>query len=202
MKNPAHFWNRVSTPPASKPGGTSLKIIQASQPYLNTSQNALDLGCGSGSISNALAPSVKHLLGIDISSRMLAYARTQAREKGLTQIDYSETHLYDIGLTPASYDLVLAFNVLPYLTELDKSLNQIHQLLKPGGLFLSCTACIRDKRNLLHPLLHLLHKFGVLPPTHFFSSTSLRDRLTQAAFSIESFEQITDLPEYFIVARK
>lgn len=202
MKNTVKFWDRVSSPASAEPGGTSGKIITACSPFLKADQQVLDMGCGSGGITNALAPKVKQMVGIDISPKMLHFARQQAQEKQLDNVHYREGHLSNTDLSPGSFDVLMAFNVLHYVDALEITLQHVHQLLKPGGMFISSTACLRDKRNLMYPLLSLLKNIGILPPTHFYSSTALVAAIESAGFAIEKSFAITELPERFIVARK
>jgi SAM-dependent methyltransferase len=69
--------------------GTALCLIEVSDvlgPVLEAGGLVLDLGCGLGRLSNPLARVYRagRIVGVDISSRMLAHARAQAQWENLT----------------------------------------------------------------------------------------------------------------------
>jgi SAM-dependent methyltransferase len=49
---------------------------------------ALDFGCGTGRLTNALAPHFAEVVGVDVSAGMLAEARTESAKRGLGNIAY------------------------------------------------------------------------------------------------------------------
>lgn len=95
-----------------------------------TINDLLDLGCGTGLVANALQETVKHRVGVDISPRMLA----KARSKKL----YHTLHLQDIlpfmlGSSQA-YDLVTAADVLCNTGDLSPFVKAARNVLTPRGL--------------------------------------------------------------------
>ena len=76
----------------------------------------LDLGCGTGSITNILAKRGYDMIGVDLSSDMLNVARDKAMEDGLDVLylcqDIREFELY--GTVDA---IICTLDVLNYITE-------------------------------------------------------------------------------------
>jgi predicted TPR repeat methyltransferase len=103
-------------------------------------KRAIDLGCGTGLAAAAFASEVDHFTGIDLSPRMIE----RARATGL----YAELEVADMlqGLrdkSDASADLVLAADVMVYLSDLTPLLREVKRVLATGGL-LAFTAEAHD----------------------------------------------------------
>jgi predicted TPR repeat methyltransferase len=93
----------------------------------------LDLGCGTGLAGEVFRPLASHLVGVDLSSAMVA----KANEKGI----YDETHVAKIedflsaaATEPGRYDLVIAADVFVYVGDLAPIFAAIDKILAPGGL--------------------------------------------------------------------
>lgn len=102
-------------------------------------RRALDLACGTGAASLALAAAGAEVVGVDRSPQMLAIARARARDRGLP-VTFVEADLR--RLTPAlghqgPFDLITClYDSLNYLTgdgELAAALAGAAPLLRPGG---------------------------------------------------------------------
>jgi SAM-dependent methyltransferase len=92
-----------------------------------------DLGCGYGWFSRwARAQGASHVLGIDVSERMLARAGAATADRGIT---YERADLEGIDLAEGAFDLAYSSLVLHYLADLGRLLAQVHRALAPGGRF-------------------------------------------------------------------
>jgi 2-polyprenyl-3-methyl-5-hydroxy-6-metoxy-1,4-benzoquinol methylase len=60
-------------------------------------------------------------------------------------VDFAQTNLFDERYTKESFDVILAFNILHFLEDHRQALQRITELLKPGGLCISLTPCLREK---------------------------------------------------------
>ncbi len=92
-------------------------------------QDALDVGCGTGTLLAALAARVPHVEGIDRDPAMAA-------RSGARPVD-----LFDLPAEPA-YDVVTAVAVLHHLP-LEPALTRLRSLLRPGGRLL-VVGCYRQ----------------------------------------------------------
>ena len=106
--------------------------------WLPQAERVLDVACGTGNLTLPLAKQGYQLTGLDLSSQMLAIARTKTLEAGLT-IDYLQqdmTQPYGVG----DFDVVTCFfggiNHLLSVEALQACFQQIYAALKPGGLFI------------------------------------------------------------------
>ena len=97
----------------------------------------LDIGCGIGRVERALAPRVKAITAIDVSSGMIAEARRRCRD--LLNVTFAQCNGRDLAeYQDGSYDLVLAVDSFPYLFAanpgiVDQHFRDCARILRPGG---------------------------------------------------------------------
>ncbi|OOG39085.1 tetratricopeptide repeat protein [Polaromonas sp. A23] len=94
--------------------------------------SVLDLGCGTGLSGSALAAHAGELVGVDLSSKMLAKARARNIYSRLEHMDLVSMMQNE---APASYDVLISADVFIYVGRLDGLFDQAQRLLRPGGLF-------------------------------------------------------------------
>jgi SAM-dependent methyltransferase len=72
--------------------------------------NVLDVGCGTGKVMRAAArrASPGSVLGIDLSSRMLDYARRQSEDEGLTNVRFVQGDAQVHPFEPACFDIAIS----------------------------------------------------------------------------------------------
>jgi SAM-dependent methyltransferase len=91
----------------------------------------LDLGCGYGWFCRwARQSGARHVLGIDVSERMLQRARDFDSDE---QVVYRRADLEDVELPEAAFDLVYSSLAFHYVTKLPELVSRIHTALVPGG---------------------------------------------------------------------
>ncbi|MBS0516174.1 MAG: bifunctional 2-polyprenyl-6-hydroxyphenol methylase/3-demethylubiquinol 3-O-methyltransferase UbiG [Proteobacteria bacterium] len=98
----------------------------------------LDVGCGGGLLSEALAAAGAQVTGIDLAPRVLDVARLHLHESNL-QVDYREVSVESLaqGL-PAAFDAITCMEMLEHVPDPGSVIAACAMLLKPGGrLFLS-----------------------------------------------------------------
>jgi 2-polyprenyl-3-methyl-5-hydroxy-6-metoxy-1,4-benzoquinol methylase len=199
----ANTWDK----PGVSLGENDLRIIDETKKFLDASAVILDYGCATGSIALEMAGIVKEVHGIDLSSKMIEIARKKADERKIENIEFAHATIFDESLTEESFDLILASSILHLLENLPQVLNRIHQLLKPGGLFVSATPCLGEK-TLVSILVNiptfLLSKIGILPHINFLSIPGLVASITNESFQIVEHESLAVRPiaEHFIIAKK
>lgn len=97
-------------------------------------ERALDIGCGPGLTTEALARSVGstgQVLGIDIAQPMLAIA--QQRCQVLPQARFELADVTRLPCADASFDVALASQVYEYVEQVDDALRELARVLRPGG---------------------------------------------------------------------
>lgn len=112
-------------------------------------KHILDLGCGDGGYSRALAHKGTFLTSADCSEDMVGYAKNKAEEEGL-RIDHHVINANALnGIQKNYYDLVLCSMMLMDVEDLDGTLKEIHRVLKPKGtVFISILhPCFKGKET-------------------------------------------------------
>jgi len=97
----------------------------------------LDVGCGQG---KSFRPLIEHfspqrLIGVDAEEKCLRLAAAAAQKED-TPIELLRGDIADLGLPPASVDLVFCHQTFHHLVRQEESLAQFHRVLKPGGVLL------------------------------------------------------------------
>ncbi len=98
---------------------------------LDESWTVADLGCGTGAVSQSLAPFVERVIGVDESNAMLVAAKK--RVHGLDNIDLRNGRLEALPLGDREVDVALLFLVLHYVAEPVRVISEAVRVLKPGG---------------------------------------------------------------------
>ena len=91
----------------------------------------LDIGCGMGQHARQYADmGAKSVLGIDISEKMLAYARVH---NGGENITYRCMAMEELEAIDGQFDLVTSSLAFDYVEDFEGLMDAIHRRLKPGG---------------------------------------------------------------------
>jgi SAM-dependent methyltransferase len=104
---------------------------------LGLDREALDIGCGIGRIEQALAPRMRHILGIDLSPAMIAEAKRRCT--GVANAAFAVCGGTGLAqFAEAGFDLLLAIDSFPCLVAEAPAIAGRHirdagRLLRPGG---------------------------------------------------------------------
>jgi 2-polyprenyl-3-methyl-5-hydroxy-6-metoxy-1,4-benzoquinol methylase len=198
------FWDRMAKyfdRAERKDEPINSMIIEKTRTFLKISDNVLDYGCGTGTVAIEIAGSVKTVHGIDISSKMIDIAKEKTLEHKVKNIDFAQTTIFDEKLETGSFDVILCFYLLHLVEDTPKVMQRINELLKPGGLFLSATPCMRG--TFLGVLLSPVSKIGLIPQITSFKITELEDSIASGYFEIVETECLHQRSQqYFIAAKK
>ncbi|WP_374546212.1 bifunctional 2-polyprenyl-6-hydroxyphenol methylase/3-demethylubiquinol 3-O-methyltransferase UbiG [Rhodoblastus sp.] len=98
----------------------------------------VDLGCGGGLLSEPLAALGAQVTGIDPAEDNIAAARRHAAIAG-AEVDYQPLTVEALAASGASFDAVLAMEVLEHVADVKGFLAASAALVRPGGLFVGAT---------------------------------------------------------------
>ncbi|MGV8960451.1 MAG: bifunctional 2-polyprenyl-6-hydroxyphenol methylase/3-demethylubiquinol 3-O-methyltransferase UbiG [Stenotrophomonas sp.] len=98
----------------------------------------LDIGCGGGLLSEALAKAGAQVTAIDLAPELVKVARLHGLESGV-QVDYRVQAAEDLAAEqPGTFDVVTCMEMLEHVPDPGSVVRACATLLKPGGqLFLS-----------------------------------------------------------------
>ncbi|WDS36727.1 bifunctional 2-polyprenyl-6-hydroxyphenol methylase/3-demethylubiquinol 3-O-methyltransferase UbiG [Pseudoxanthomonas sp.] len=101
-------------------------------------KRVLDVGCGGGLLSEALAAAGAQVTAIDLSPELLKVARLHKLESGV-EVDYRQVAVEDLAEeAPESFDAITCMEMLEHVPDPGAIIEACARLLKPGGqLFLS-----------------------------------------------------------------
>jgi 2-polyprenyl-3-methyl-5-hydroxy-6-metoxy-1,4-benzoquinol methylase len=176
MNKSEKFWDRMAKyfdRVERKDEPTNIRIIEKTRNRLKISDNVLDYGCGTGTASIEIASCVKNVTGIDISSKMIEAAKGKTVEREVKNIDFEQTTIFDENFKKGSFDVIICFYLLHLVEDTPKVMHRINELLKPGGLIISATPCIRG--TLWGAVLSPVSKIGLIPPIKSFKISELED---------------------------
>jgi len=130
----------------------------------------LDIGCGGGILSEALAREAAEVTGIDLARESLTVARLHQLESGLTNLSYREIAAEQLAVVePESFDIVTCLELLEHVPDPASIVTACGQLARAGAHVFFSTI----NRNLKAYLLAVLgaeYLLGLLPRgTHDFS---------------------------------
>jgi len=98
----------------------------------------LDIGCGGGILSEAVARLGASVHGVDVAAKNIHAARLHAESGGLA-IDYEVASAEILSGRGELYDAVLNMEVVEHVAELDFFLNACMKLVRPGGVMVVAT---------------------------------------------------------------
>lgn len=204
MKGSKAFWDKSAPRYAKSPvrdEAVYQEKLAITREYFSSDSSVLEFGCGTGSTAIVHAPYVKQIIATDISQKMLDIAGQKARDAGVENIHFQQGTLDDLSFEKESFDAILGLNILHLLEDVDSALARVHELLKPGGVFVSSTALVSDIFFLWRLLIPVMQWVGMAPYVNTFGKETLISKLTQAGFSIDR-EWQPNKASVFIVARK
>jgi cyclopropane fatty-acyl-phospholipid synthase-like methyltransferase len=111
------------------------KVLEIHEPDME--DRVVDLGCGWGTFSFALAPRVATVVGIDFSEKSVALCNQRLAEEPNDNLRFSCADARDTGLEQGAWDLVLAADLFEHLYPEDsvRVVAEAFRLLRPGGRF-------------------------------------------------------------------
>lgn len=92
----------------------------------------LDVGCGAGLLTNALALDGHHVTGIDLSEQSLKIAEQRDQTK---KVHYLSANAYALPFPDASFDVVCAMDILEHVENPNTLIQEASRVLKNKGLF-------------------------------------------------------------------
>jgi carbamoyltransferase len=110
--------------------GLYAKALDEAIPY-NTS--VLEVGCGTGQLSNYLGISCRRVIGTDLCLNSLRLAENFRREHNLTRIRFVQANLFRLPFDPEQFDVILCNGVLHHTSDPHGGFKALLPLLRPGG---------------------------------------------------------------------
>lgn len=211
MTATAEFWDKAAEKYAKSPIGDIdgyNTTLNKTRGYLSATDHILEVGCGTGSTALLLANDVAKITASDISSEMVRIAQGKAADQGIGNVSFVVGDIHSPKLDGVAYDAVMAFNLLHLLEDVERATRRAHDLLKPGGVFISKTLAQKDsgpalKMRMIKLIVPIMQLLGKAPFVNFMSARALDRMITTNGFEILESGYFPETADgRYIVARK
>ncbi len=147
----------------------------------------LDLGCGTGRFSEALAVRFgADVIGVDPSAKMLALARTKRRTD---RVHYQRAHAEAIPLVPRSIDMIFMSMSFHHFSDPHRAAQECRRVLREPGPVLVRTATRERSRS--YPYMPFFPASVPLLEETLPDSAAIRGAFEAAGFHLAATELIT-----------
>lgn len=153
----------------------------------------LDAGCGPGNLVPEFARRYGHVCAMDASPRMVDVARSNAA--GLRNVSYQVGNIEYLPFEDETFDVVCSAGVIEYLPRFDRALEEMHRVLRPGGLLILPTTNAAAPAHWFRPILEPVARlsavarvFGIQPGAYrlwFHRVPEFKKRLQAAGMVLE-----------------
>jgi ubiquinone/menaquinone biosynthesis C-methylase UbiE len=205
MSGEARFWDKRAGKYSQRPVADQEsyeKKLEITRAYLRPDSKVLETGCGTGSTALAHAPYVRHILATDISPEMIGIARDKAEAGQIENVTFETRAVDDHEIAESRYDVIMAHNLLHLLENKEAAISAAYRGLKPGGVFVTSTACIGDMSWWFRIIAPVGYFLRLIPLVKVFTQAQLEQRLIEAGFVIEHEWLPKKNAAVFIVAGK
>jgi SAM-dependent methyltransferase len=178
---------------------------------LRPGEIVLDLGSGGGIdvllSAQRVGPTGKSY-GLDMTDDMLALARENQRQAGVTNVEFLKGEIENIPLPDNSVDVVISNCVINLSADKDRVLREAYRVLKPGGrfavsdvvvrgsvpeavrksmlLWVGCMAGALEENEYLAKLTAAGFEEASLEPTRVYDVEDARQSLTEAGLDVDA----------------
>lgn len=133
-------------------------------------KKVVDIGCGGGILSDAMARQGAEVLGADLAVKSLKVAQLHALEAGTQGVQYREISAEDLAQEQAGqYDVVTCMEMLEHVPDPSSVVKACSALVKPGGWVFFSTLN-RNPKSFLFAVVGAEYILNLLPKgTHEYA---------------------------------
>ena len=140
---------------------------------IDSSIVAGDLGCGTGQLTEIIAPYVQRVIAVDGSNDMLDAARL--RLGGAANVDLRKGELENLPIDAAELDAAMLSLVLHYSPAPPRALADVARVLKPGGRVLVVDMLPHERQEYQQQMGHVWLGFSEKQIARFLAGAGFRD---------------------------
>lgn len=126
-------------------------------------KRVVDIGCGGGILSDAMARQGAQVLGIDLATKALKVARLHALEAQTPNVQYREQSAEELAAAePGSFDVVTCMEMMEHVPDPSSIVRACATLVKPGGWVFFSTIN-RNPKSFLFAIVGAEYVLNLLP---------------------------------------
>ena len=126
-------------------------------------KTVLDVGCGGGILTEAMARRAAQVTGIDLASKPLGVARLHALESGVANVEYREIATEALAAeSPGTFDVVTCMEMLEHVPDPSAVVQACAHLTRPGGWVFFSTLN-RNPKSFLFAIIGAEYLLRLLP---------------------------------------
>jgi len=135
-------------------------------------QRVLDVGCGGGILSDAMARAGAQVTGIDLATKALKVAQLHALEAQTPHVTFREISAEALAAEqPASFDVVTCMEMLEHVPDPASVVRACATLVKPGGWVFFSTLN-RNLKSFMLAIVGAEYVLNMLPPARMSTPNS------------------------------
>jgi phosphatidylethanolamine/phosphatidyl-N-methylethanolamine N-methyltransferase len=138
------YWNRIAKNYDRSMvllGGPIPRMVSLAAEAVNGAERVLEVAAGTGLVTVALARAAREVVATDYAPEMVALLERRVRQAHLENVRCEPADIYSLPFSPASFDAVVAANVLHLVPDLAGALSSLRRQVKPGGRLIVPTFC-------------------------------------------------------------
>ena len=133
---------------------------------------------------------------------MINIARDKAEAAQIDNVSFETQAVAGHDIADSGYDVIMAHNLLHLLEDPAAAIADAYRGLKPGGVFISSTACIGDMSWYFRIIAPVGHYIGLIPLVKVFTQAQLMQSFIDAGFVIDHEWLPGKNAAAFIIAKK
>jgi len=146
----------LSAAPVFSDSGVLKQIYRAVKPTKR--MNLLDLGCGPGIVTAALAPDLREVVAYDLTPEMLDQARRRCAKAALKNIRFEVGRAEELPFEKESFDGVVTRLTIHHFLDPQRVINEVVRVMRPKGKLVvaDVVSSENEEEAALHNALEIL----------------------------------------------
>ena len=134
---------------------------------LTTEMIVLDVACGAAHASEVVAPHVRQVLGVDLTTSLLELGAARLRDSGVVNVLLQEANADALPFVDGSFDVVFCMSSLHHVGDPRRVVAEMVRVCRPGGRvvlsdLVAPSAETRDEFDRVHRLIDPSHRRALL----------------------------------------
>lgn len=191
------YWSRFAEDYDQKQeyvaGKEFFDLITSELNHLTDLGEVLELGCGTGIFTEALARKATGLIATDLSDELLEKAKMRLERDA--SVTFKKENCMNLSLPTGKFDSVFMANLLHVIEDPRKVVQESHRILKAGGklILVTYTSCGMRVLDQVKLGIRFIRTWGKPPQhTHNFSLESLASLFESEGFKVIASKYIGD----------